>query len=83
LRKQFVVGFGRELEATVVKLEVVVVAGNEVYGALALDLLVECSVSDAVDGRCIAKFFVERRLIIESRGKAHSDILVPRWDDAE
>ena len=60
-----------------------VVARNEVDGALALDLLVQRGIGDAVDGRRVAQLLVERSLVVETCSQSHGDILIPRGDDAE
>ena len=52
-------------------------------GALALNLLVQRGVGDAVDGCGVAEFLEEWCLVVKSCGESECDILVECWHYAE
>ena len=78
-----VVGFSGKAERAFQHLEAVVHGCHEVNAPLALDLVVERYHRLPVDGRRVTHLLEERRLIIESGGKAECQILVEGWCDGQ
>ena len=81
--ERLIVGLCRKLIGPFFHVEPIVEARNEVYGPLALRLLVELCVGYAVNGRCVAHLFEERCLIVESGSEAQRHVSVERRHDAE
>ena len=76
IRHCFVVGLCRESERAVGHTETIVESPNEMKGALALDVVVQCYDGLAIAGGGITHFFIERSLIVKSCAKAEYHILV-------
>ena len=79
----FVVDLRGELEGAADEAKRIVAAEDEVDGTLAFDVAVETDGGYAVGKGGVAEFFVERRLIVESRGEAERPSLAAGGEEAQ
>ena len=83
VRQRLEICFGREFEGTIEHLEAVVHGCDELQGALTLDVLVEHRPCQSVDCHRVAHLLVERRLVIESCGKAEGVVGVEGGNEGQ